>query len=115
MKIYIAFKLIYLYLDKEKIENEHFMRVDEKLKRAENIIQLSFVNSSALDKETIKARCKLWLKENGFYSGEPTQILYYDFRNQSYSITERKIKENGFIKSKNIFKQHTQKRWSLLL
>lgn len=72
---YRIFKLV--YENYESLGGEKFMRCDIANGYYANIISLSFSNSSSNDIRTIIARCKMELKEKGYFSGEPTQIFEY--------------------------------------
>ena len=67
----ITFKLVYNWT-KYPPEPKHFQRYDIDNKRAENVVNLSFSKSSAIDYKTILARLKMELGVNI----NPAYIVY---------------------------------------
>ena len=74
MKQYRTFKLIYTW-KKYPFNPKYFEFFDKEQKQASNIVMLTFSSSSATDKKTILARCKMELKAKGLYSGTPALLL----------------------------------------
>ena len=74
MKQYRTFKLVYKW-SKYPFNSKAFHQYNEDEKQASNIVTLTFSSSSATDKKTILARCKMELKAKGLYSGTPSLLL----------------------------------------
>ena len=74
MKQYRTFKLIYTW-EKHPYNSKFFHHYSEN--QASNIVELPCWSSSATDKKTILARCKMELKSKGYYGGNPVQLLEY--------------------------------------
>ena len=76
MKQYRTFKLVYKW-SKYPFNSKSFHQYNEDEKQASNIVTLTFSSSSATDKKTILARCKMELKSKGYYGVNPAHILEY--------------------------------------
>ena len=74
MKQYRTFKLVYKW-SKYPFNSKSFHQYNEDEKQASNIVTLTFSSSSATDKKTILARCKMELKAKGLYSGNTALLL----------------------------------------
>ena len=74
-----TFKLVYEWTTQPP-HRKHFQRFNPSLKRAENLVTLSFSKSSSMDIETILARCKM---ELNLYMN-PSKLFEFDHRTKEY-------------------------------
>ena len=82
-----TFKLVYEWT-KYAPNRKHFNHYNSSLKRAENLVTLSFTGSSATDKQTILARCKM---ELGLYMN-PSKIFEFDRKTNQYIFLKGETK-----------------------
>ena len=82
-----TFKLVYEWT-KYAPNRKDFQRFNPSLRRAENFVTLSFTGSSATDKETILARCKM---ELGLYVN-PAIIFEFDRKTNKYIFLKGETK-----------------------
>lgn len=74
-----TFKLVYEWTTQPP-HRKQFQRFNPSLKRAENLVTLSFSKSSSKDIETILARCKM---ELGLYLN-PSKLFEFDNKTKEY-------------------------------
>ena len=82
-----TFKLVYEWT-KYAPNRKHFNHYNASLRRAENIVTLSFTGSSATDTKTIIARCKM---ELGLYMN-PSKIFEFDHKTKQYMLLKGETK-----------------------